>query len=310
MELKIGGKTLEDCLSQIDHFFGIQALLNVGVGNCDIKKYYSLNNLAYKKVHSSEGAVHMAINYDGNFNKNGYYTAPNEIAKYIQEYEVRNAVELGCGKGFNSNYLSLKFPKVQFKGLDITPAHLNIAKKGIQDKNNVEFIYGDFQSIPLPDQSAELVFELEAVCHAHNQEKVLQESNRILKQGGLFIVYEAFRNSNFDALPENSKLAGWLTEKTMVVKQFADEDAWLELASKNGFEVIENQDISQAVMPNLLRLNSISMKIFDKPLLGKVLKMLIPRYVLMNAVAGTLMPYVISMEIMKYKRVVLIKKSL
>jgi ubiquinone/menaquinone biosynthesis C-methylase UbiE len=307
MDLKIGGRTLEDRLSHIDAFFGTQSLLNVGVETRDIKKYYSLNHLAYKKVHSSEGAVHMAINYDGVFNKSGYYTAPDEIGEYIQQYSIRNVVELGCGKGFNSNYLSSRFPEVQFKGLDITKTHLNIAKKAIQNKTNVEFLYGDFQSIPLPNQCAELVFELEAVCHARNQEKVIQEAHRILKPEGFFILYEAFRNGNFNSMNEKSKLAGYLTERSMVVSEFADENIWLDIAQKNGFEIIENQDISDAIMPNLLRLNRISGKVFDKPLLGKLLKILIPRYILMNAVAGTLMPYVISLEIMKYKRIVMKK---
>jgi len=301
------GRSLDESLKIIDDFFGIRDLLKGNISKKQIQSYYRASSWAYRMFHSKDGAVHMAINYDGKFNPTGYYTAPNEIGDYIEKNVVRKVVEFGCGKGFNSIHLAKKFPETEFIGFDITEKHLEIAKKNSQNHPNLSFKYGDFQSIDLPDNFCDIVFETEAICHAHYPEKVIQEAFRILKPGGLFILYEGFRTDKFYNENELMLTAGRLIEKTMAVNEFANENVWIQNAVNSGFITIENKDLSNSIMPNLLRLNNIANRFFEKKVLSTVIKILLPQEMLMNSVAGLLMPYGIENEVFKYRKIVLEK---
>jgi ubiquinone/menaquinone biosynthesis C-methylase UbiE len=65
----------------------------------------------------------------------------------MNESAVKNVLELGCGKGFNSIYLAKRLPETELIGIDITDHHLKIAQKKSRGIENLRFIYGDFHKL-------------------------------------------------------------------------------------------------------------------------------------------------------------------
>ena len=291
----------------IDKIFTISDLINKNVDKKNIISYYHNSSTGYKFFHSKEGSVHMALNYDGVFDEAGYLTQAKEISSLINAKTATNILELACGKGFNSIFLAKQFPNIQFQGIDITRKHLAIANKKAKHLENVTFSYGDFHDLEFHDSTFDIIFELESVCYAFNLKKVLEGVYAKLKKNGIFILYYGFRLSGFEQLPEELKKAAILSEKSMAVNSSLTIDEWLKIAVETRFKVISCENISEAIMPTLGRFQKLARSYFKYPLLSKILLGLFPREMIMNSIAGLLMPVTVHNRAQGYYKIILEK---
>lgn len=300
-------KELDRYLNKIDIIFPVKTISQQTMDVERITDYYKESSAGYHFLHSNEGAVHMAINYDGVFQKEGYYTQAIEISELINENASKKILELGCGKGFNSIYLAKKFPGLNFTGVDITDKHLQLAIKKSKKIKNLTFSYGDFHKLDFPNSSFDLIFELEAICHAKDPGQVLNEIYRLLTKKGQFVLYEGFRNVGFEKYPANLVTAAILTEKSMAVNKFENIDIWLKIAQQIGFTIKVEQDLSKAIMPNLKRLQFLARGYFKYPFLSKIFLRILPLNMVMNSIAGLLMPFTLHNKAHVYYKIILEK---
>ena len=75
-------------------------------------------------------------------------------------------------------------------GLDMTPAMIDRARKNAKSLGftNVEFVYGDIEDMPLPDNLADVVVSNCVMNLVPNKQKAVAETFRILKSGGHFSI--------------------------------------------------------------------------------------------------------------------------
>jgi SAM-dependent methyltransferase len=81
-------------------------------------------------------------------------------------------------------------PKGKAYGLDMTDEMLSLArenqrKAGIQ---NVEFLKGEIENIPLPDNTVDVIISNCVINLSGDKDRVLREAFRVLKSGGRFAV--------------------------------------------------------------------------------------------------------------------------
>jgi len=100
-------------------------------------------------------------------------------------------LDLGSGGGIDV-FLSAKRvgPAGKAYGLDMTDEMLALARENQRKAGveNVEFLKGDIEQIPLPDRSVDVIISNCVINLAADKDRVLAEAFRVLKPGGRFAV--------------------------------------------------------------------------------------------------------------------------
>jgi arsenite methyltransferase len=100
-------------------------------------------------------------------------------------------LDLGSGGGIDV-LLSAKRvgPTGKAYGLDMTDEMLNLARENQRKAavENVEFLKGEIENIPLPDNSVDIIISNCVINLSADKDKVLAEAFRVLKPGGRFAV--------------------------------------------------------------------------------------------------------------------------
>ncbi len=131
---------------------------------------------------------------------------PTALAK-LNPGEI--VLDLGSGGGIDV-LLSAKRvgPAGKAYGLDMTDEMLALAnenkrKAGVE---NAEFLKGEIESIPLPDNSVDVIISNCVINLSADKDRVLREAFRVLRPGGRFAVSDVVTRGDIDPQIRNSVL--------------------------------------------------------------------------------------------------------
>ena len=143
-------------------------------------------------------------------------------------------LDLGSGGGIDV-LLSAKRvgPTGKAYGLDMTDEMLELARENQRAAgvDNVEFLKGEIEAIPLPDSSVDVIISNCVINLSADKERVISEAFRVLKPGGRFAVSDIIvRGEMPGAIRRNVEL--WIG----CVAGALEENEYLRLLQDAGFE--------------------------------------------------------------------------
>jgi arsenite methyltransferase len=146
-------------------------------------------------------------------------------------------LDLGSGGGIDVLLSARRVgPTGKAYGLDMTDEMLALANenKARAGATNVEFLKGDIENIPLPDNSVDVIISNCVINLSGDKARVLREAYRVLKPGGRFAVSDVIvRGDVPEPIKKNMEL--WVG----CVAGALEENEFKNLLAKAGFKDID-----------------------------------------------------------------------
>jgi len=159
---------------------------------------------------------------------------PTALAK-LQPGEV--VLDLGSGGGIDV-ILSAKRvgPTGKAYGLDMTDEMLALARENQKNAGveNVEFLKGAIESVPLPDNSVDVIISNCVINLSGDKDRVLAEAYRVLKPGGRFAVSDVVVRGEVPADVRKS-MELWVG----CIAGALEENEYREKLARAGFESVD-----------------------------------------------------------------------
>lgn len=264
-----------------------------------IARYYRKNRLAYHIFNSHDGFVHMGLSNDGSFRKADFYAHAKIVQEVISSIGATRVLELAPGKAATIRYLAKLHPDTEFYGIDLPGGQLK-TRSGYK---NVYLIHGDFHNLAdYADESMDVVYVIEALCHSPDKNRVISQIRRVLRPGGQLIVIDGYFSRNPAKLTDDQKLAVNLVASSMMVtSNHQDYKGFVKILEANGFRINQSVDYSKNIMPSLLRLEATAKRYFKHPRVAKVITAVTGDLVTANAAAGYLMADCVKAGLFEYR---------
>lgn len=252
-----------------------------------IIKYYDYTLPFYRFFyHQNSNSVHYGF-WDKD-TKN-HQEALINVNKFLAEIVHLKAGELildaGCGIGGSSIWLAKNY-QVKAIGITISQKQVAEAKKLArinQVEQTTEFYEKDFLNSGFNDETFDVIWAIESVCHAENKSDFLREAYRMLKIGGRLVVDDGFLLRSIENEKERKVFANFL--EGMALPNLALESQFKQALEKIGFKNIQIYDKVREVLPSAKKIYRMS--IFSYPISKITAKLgLTPHLLTLNNLAG------------------------
>jgi ubiquinone/menaquinone biosynthesis C-methylase UbiE len=113
--------------------------------------------------------------------------------------EKGRAMDIGTGPGTFPIFLSKAIPGIRFKGIDLSPVMVELARRNAKDEgmaDKIEFEVGSAYSLPVEDHSLDLVLCITTIHHLDRPVDFFNEVARSLKEGGAFVIVDFHRDAS------------------------------------------------------------------------------------------------------------------
>jgi cyclopropane fatty-acyl-phospholipid synthase-like methyltransferase len=164
-------------------------------------------------------------------------------------------LDAGCGVGGAAFWLARE-RGARVHGITIVPSQAFRAKRIAASRrleDRASFSCQDFCGTAFADETFDVVWARESVCHADDKAAFLTEASRVLRPGGRLVVADFARASHTNAGGDERLLASWL--RAWAIPSLATAQDLAGWAEDAAFEKVLVRDVTPAMEPSLRRLH-------------------------------------------------------
>ena len=158
------------------------------------------------------------------------YDTACEVARVVPRDS--RVLDVGCGEGFVAHHLTALL-RTNVIGIDLASSA----------DAPIEYLSYDGKRFPVKDQSFDGVLLAYVLHHAQDAQLVLSEARRVLRTGGVVIVYEDVPQNSWDRFLCWTHDRKWRSRTGPCT--FRGEPEWRALFLKFGFEPVSEQPLSR-----------------------------------------------------------------
>lgn len=176
------------------------------------------------QIHRHADYDQIAQTYDTRYQRNSYAGVENALLGFIGSQSGLQILEVGCGTGHWLEFLQVH--RVDLTGLDFSAGMLAQAQRRLP---GIPLVQATAERLPLPAQSLDRVFCINALHHFPDKSAFLRETRRILRPGGEILIvgldphcgidrwfiYDYFKESlevDMQRYPSANTLRTWMRE--------------------------------------------------------------------------------------------------
>ncbi|MFY0644548.1 MAG: methyltransferase domain-containing protein [Bacteroidia bacterium] len=236
-----------------------------------IVKYYDDTRIDYRWLwlNKKNRSVHFGFYEDGISEHSDALENLNKVlAERVGIKDGDRILDAGCGQGGSALWLAEKY-QVQVEGITLVPHQVRMAKEETTKRKleaQLNFSEQDYTSTNFADESFDVVWACESMCHAERKEDFYKEMFRVLKPGGRMICADYIRADRPLTADGELVIHQWLDGWS--IKDIDTYEEHLASMRNCGLVNAEIHDVTQNTRPSLKHLYSMSSKLWG---LGKLL---------------------------------------
>lgn len=169
------------------------------------------------------------------------------VARLLDLRPGRDALDLGCGVGSCMRAVALE-SGCRVSGITMGPNEVeqgNLLSRKARLDGQCRIVQGDYAALPFDDASFDAAYAVYSFKYATSLERTFSEVFRVLRPGGLFLVYDMVKADTFDERnPEHVRLLDQFAYSTGMPPIHSNTDR-LRVAADVGFECLADTDLSQ-----------------------------------------------------------------
>lgn len=127
----------------------------------------------------------MNVNLHENDEKNRYSAQLYHKIASVTGLEDKDLLEVGCGRGGGLSYINRYLSPKSVTGIDINKKAIKFCSDYYNEDNN-NFFQADALNLPFPDNSFDVLINVESSHRYPDMKQFLNEVKRVLKPGGYF----------------------------------------------------------------------------------------------------------------------------
>lgn len=171
-------------------------------------------------------------------------------------------LDAGCGVGGSAIWLAREHD-VEVMGIDLAETQLTRARRyarrhGVADRATFE--RQDITRTAFPNNSFDVVWAIESVCHVPDKRRFLAEARRLLRPGGRLVISDGFRRRRPLGPAHERLLRSWLSG--WAVPELATAEEFTGAAHQAGFSDVRLEDVTANVRPSLRRLHRLALALY------------------------------------------------